>query len=73
MRCVPIIINTEQIIAAMNGWNLNDCGRRTRLNLAVKMIRAEQSLGERFVEISELFLLMILLETKVYKVFTITE
>ena len=41
--------------------------------MAVKMIRAEQSLGEHFVEISELFLLMILLETKVYKVFTITE
>ena len=41
--------------------------------MAVKMIRAELSLGERFVETSELFLLMILLETKLWKDFTIID
>ena len=41
--------------------------------MAVKMIRAELSLGERFVETSELFLLMILLETKLWEDFTIIE
>ena len=41
--------------------------------MAVKMIRAELSLGERFVETSELFLLMILLETKLWEDFTIID
>ena len=41
--------------------------------MAVKMIRAEPSLGERFVETSELFLLMILLETKLWEDFTIID